>query len=237
MGTVYKEVGIRIWAIVLVLVLLQLMVSTALPVYLVYIYFTYIFKFSFIHYYFGLFWLLICLELFVMVFVIIGGKMYKSIKLNIDGNLQKIDKENLEKYFVKTIFFSFSRIVVSKVWYPGVIFFYREYGAKIGKNVDLDIDVGIGTPLELVEIGENSLVSFGSILAPHVQEDEDHLVGKIKIGRNCVIGFNSIILPDATIGDKSIVGANSLVLKKTRIPSEEVWVGSPARRIRKTSMR
>ena len=45
------------------------------------------------------------------------------------------------------------------------------------------------------------------------------------------IGANSIILKGVTIGERSIIGAGSVVTKN--IPDDEIWAGNPAKFIRK----
>lgn len=50
---------------------------------------------------------------------------------------------------------------------------------------------------------------------------------------NCFIGAHSIILKGTTIGEKSIVGAGSVVTKN--IPDGEIWGGNPAMFIKKIS--
>lgn len=49
--------------------------------------------------------------------------------------------------------------------------------------------------------------------------------------RGCWIGANVTILPGVTIGENSVVGANSLVTKS--VPPFHVAVGNPARVIKK----
>jgi len=63
-----------------------------------------------------------------------------------------------------------------------------------------------------------------------------HDVSQIKnapiiIGNDVFVGANSIILKGVTIGDRSIIGAGSVVSKN--IPSDEIWAGNPVRFIRK----
>ena len=53
----------------------------------------------------------------------------------------------------------------------------------------------------------------------------------VTIGRGVWIASFAIILPGVTIGDHSVVGAGALVSKN--IPSYEMWVGNPAKVIKK----
>ncbi len=53
----------------------------------------------------------------------------------------------------------------------------------------------------------------------------------IAIGNDVFIGANCIILKGAVIGDRSIIGANSVVT--SFVPSDEIWAGNPARFVRK----
>ncbi|WP_407947752.1 acyltransferase [Pontiella desulfatans] len=56
----------------------------------------------------------------------------------------------------------------------------------------------------------------------------------IKIGNDVFVGTNSIILKGATIGDRSIIAAGSIV--SGSIPPDEIWGGNPARLIRKINV-
>ena len=56
-------------------------------------------------------------------------------------------------------------------------------------------------------------------------------IAPIKIERGCWIGQNVVILPGVTIGEYTIIGANSVVSRS--IPSRSIAVGTPARVIKK----
>lgn len=56
-------------------------------------------------------------------------------------------------------------------------------------------------------------------------------IAPIVIRRGCWIGQNVVILPGVTIGELSIIGANSVVTKD--VPARCIAVGTPARVIRK----
>ncbi len=63
-------------------------------------------------------------------------------------------------------------------------------------------------------------------------EDKKHTKSKpVVIGDDVFIGATSIILKGATIGNRSIIGAGSVV--SGHIPDDEIWAGNPARCIRK----
>jgi len=55
-------------------------------------------------------------------------------------------------------------------------------------------------------------------------------ISPIKIGEGCWIGQNVVIMPGVTIGEMSIIGANSVVTKN--IPPKCIAIGSPAKAIK-----
>ncbi len=109
----------------------------------------------------------------------------------------------------------------------------------IGNNVY----IGTGTTLfghEGLEIGEHSLLAQNISLTPysHIFEDPDRPIiaqgghcRKVTIGRDVYIGMNSTILYSADIGEGSVVGSATVVVKP--LPPYSVAVGNPARIIRK----
>lgn len=83
--------------------------------------------------------------------------------------------------------------------------------AKEGVIIENDVKIGWGC----------SILSYSSI---------DDKKGKVVLKNGCKVGANSVIMPGVTIGENAVVGANSFVNKN--IPSNEVWVGSPAKKIK-----
>jgi acetyltransferase-like isoleucine patch superfamily enzyme len=98
---------------------------------------------------------------------------------------------------------------------------------KLGDRVEIGsftiIDAKEGVTIENnVKVGWScSIFSNSSI---------DNKKGKIILKKDCKIGANSVILPGIIVGENATVGANSLV--KKNIPSNEIWAGTPARKIR-----
>lgn len=110
-------------------------------------------------------------------------------------------------------------------------------------NIGNNVYIGTGTSLFGhcgLEIGDHSLLAQNISLTPysHIFEDPDRLIinqgghtKKVTIGRDCYIGMNVTILYSADIGDGSVVGSGTVVVKP--IPPYSVAVGNPARIIRK----
>ncbi len=107
----------------------------------------------------------------------------------------------------------------------------RRIGVKVGKNVafGLESTVDIFYP-ELVEIGDNTIIGYNTVILAHEFLVNELRVGEVKIGRNVTIGANCTILPGVTIGDNSIISAHSLV--NSDIPPNVLAGGVPARVIR-----
>tara|TARA_R110002167_G_scaffold10108_3_gene46568 strand:- start:9656 stop:10132 length:477 start_codon:yes stop_codon:yes gene_type:complete len=60
------------------------------------------------------------------------------------------------------------------------------------------------------------------------------IMKKVILKNHCFIGAYSIILKGVTIGERSIVGAGSVVTKS--IPDDEIWGGNPAKFIKKLNI-
>lgn len=110
---------------------------------------------------------------------------------------------------------------------------------EIGKRVY----VGTGCCLfghQGVEIGDESLLAQNITMTPYSHRFDDLTKSiisqgghsrKMTIGRDCYIGKSVSIVYSADIGDGSVVGAGSVVVKS--VPPYSVAVGVPARVIRK----
>jgi len=59
---------------------------------------------------------------------------------------------------------------------------------------------------------------------------EKILMAEIIINENVFIGTGTIILKGVNIGQNSVIGAHSVVTRS--IPSNEIWAGNPAKRIK-----
>jgi len=109
-------------------------------------------------------------------------------------------------------------------WYWRVI---NHENFSLGNKVEIGsftvIDAKHGIEIQdNVKIGWNCTIMSNSTI--------DARKGKITLEEGCKIGANSVIFPNITIRRNAIIGANSLV--NCDIPENEVWVGSPAKKLR-----
>lgn len=119
--------------------------------------------------------------------------------------------------------------------------FRIEYGYNLifGENFFAGFDCVI-LDSSLVTIGDNCLIAPGVHIytathpldPKHRQDNDDYydLTYPITIGNNVWIGGKAIICPGVIIGDNSVIGAGSVVLKD--VPANTVVAGNPAKFIR-----
>lgn len=110
-------------------------------------------------------------------------------------------------------------------------------------NVHDHVYIGTGTTLfghYGMEIGEHALLAQNITITPysHIFEDpNDYIINqgghsrKVTIGKDSYLGMNVCVLYSADIGDGSVIGSGSVVVKP--IPPYSVAVGNPAKVIRK----
>ncbi|MDL2200408.1 DapH/DapD/GlmU-related protein [Halopseudomonas aestusnigri] len=119
--------------------------------------------------------------------------------------------------------------------------------AKISNPMNIDFHVddlnNFQSPgIYLQNFSGNIVIGRGTYIAPNVgiitaNHDlvnlDQHVQGEnVIIGEGCWIGMNSVILPGVTLGDKTIVGAGSVVTKSFT-EGGCIIAGNPARVIRK----
>jgi acetyltransferase-like isoleucine patch superfamily enzyme len=104
----------------------------------------------------------------------------------------------------------------------------------IGNNVTIKSGVQVWDGIEIedgVFIGAN--VTFTNDKYPKSKNSDWKLL-KTKICKGASIGAGSTILPGIIIGENAVVGAGSVVTKS--IPDNELWLGNPARFVRKIEL-
>lgn len=96
------------------------------------------------------------------------------------------------------------------------------------KSVVIKNNVRIGGGVVIYDTDFHSLNLDERIASP--EKIENINTAEVVIENGVFIGAHSIILKGVTIGENVIVGAGSVVTKS--IPSNEIWAGNPAKRIR-----
>ena len=106
-----------------------------------------------------------------------------------------------------------------------------ENDVKIGNNCTIKCGVQLWDGIELednVMIGANC--TFTNDMYPRAKNKDWKLL-TTKIRKGASIGAGSTILPGLEIGENAMVCAGSVVTKN--IPAGEIWVGNPAKFLRK----
>lgn len=124
---------------------------------------------------------------------------------------------------------------------PDIFFNYDHYWTQ-GPSILIGNRVFIGRGVEFniqgrIEVGDDALIASGCIFVDHdhgisregPMNSQPNEVCPIKIGRNAWIGARSVVLKGVCIGEAAIVGAGSVVTKN--VPANEIWAGTPARKI------
>jgi len=132
---------------------------------------------------------------------------------------------------------------------------YVDPAASVIGDVLLGDDVSIwpGAVLrgdvQRIHVGARSNIQDGAVL--HVTHDGPYTPGgrpcvvgigatighaavvhACQIGDYCLVGMHATVLDGAVLEPYAMVGANSLVTAGTRVGTGELWLGSPARRVR-----
>ena len=92
--------------------------------------------------------------------------------------------------------------------------------SKVGKHVFINFKAGIGHDSNI-----GDLCFIGAMV---------DVMGYVKLGEGVMLGCGALILPDVEVGEWSKIGAGSVVTKN--IPPYEVWVGNPAKFLRKNEV-
>ena len=104
------------------------------------------------------------------------------------------------------------------------------YGAVLRGDIN-SIEIGEGTNIQdlaLVHLADELGVKIGR----HCTIGHGAIIHACEIGDECLIGMGATVLDGAKIGDRSIVGANSLVTQRFVAPPGSMILGSPAKVVR-----
>jgi len=104
---------------------------------------------------------------------------------------------------------------------------WRLMGVRIGRRV-LDDGVHI-SERTLTTIGDDCVLNLGSKIQCHSQEDGTFKSDRTAIGAGCTIGVGAFVHYGVTMGDGSVLAADSFLMKGEDVPARARWGGNPAR--------
>jgi acetyltransferase-like isoleucine patch superfamily enzyme len=115
---------------------------------------------------------------------------------------------------------------------------------RIGEGTFLNMGVMIAAE-QLVEIGDHCMLANGCFVSDssHRYDDPEKPItwqgfqskGPTRIGDNCWLGIGVVVTSGVTIGERCVIGANSVVTKD--LPPFSIAAGAPAEAIRKVEHR
>jgi non-ribosomal peptide synthetase-like protein len=106
---------------------------------------------------------------------------------------------------------------------------WRLMGVRIGKRV-FDDGVHI-TERTLTTIGDDCVLNQWSKIQCHSLEDGTLKSDRSTLGAGCTIGVGAIVHYGVTMGDGSVLAADSFLMKGEDVPAHARWGGNPAREI------
>ncbi len=106
---------------------------------------------------------------------------------------------------------------------------WRLMGVRIGRRV-FDDGAHISDP-SLTAIGDESVLNYRSKIQCHSQEDGTFKCDRTTIGAGCTLGVGAFVLYGVTMGDGSVLCADSFLMKGEEVPAHARWGGNPAREV------
>lgn len=122
----------------------------------------------------------------------------------------------------------FRKFLLEEYWLDD----YIKLGMKVGSNCSIQSGITVDVShCWLIEIGNNVVIAPQVYLLAHDTSTKKYTgytkIGRIIIKDNAFIGARTMIMPGVTIGENSIIGANSVVINS--IPNNVVAAGNPAK--------
>jgi non-ribosomal peptide synthetase-like protein len=109
---------------------------------------------------------------------------------------------------------------------------WRLLGVRIGRGV---FDDGcFVTERTLAAIGDNCTLNAGSKIQCHSQEDGTFKSDRTTLGAGCTLGVGAYVHYGVTMGDGSVLAADSFLMKGEEVPPHARWGGNPAVEMQET---
>ncbi len=116
----------------------------------------------------------------------------------------------------------------SSVW-PMAVLRGDVHSIRIGKHTSIQD----GTVCHVTHDGPFDPGGYDLVVGDNVTVGHKAILHGCHIEDNCLIGMGAVVMDGAIIREHVIIGANSLVPPGRELEGGYLWVGSPARKIRK----
>lgn len=103
------------------------------------------------------------------------------------------------------------------------------FGATIGHDIALG---GHLVDPQLIEIGKEAIIGQGAVISAHTINSGFITLKPVYIGERATIGVHAVLMSGVEVGEGAIVTAGSVVAPDTLIPPNELWGGTPAKKIK-----
>ena len=148
-------------------------------------------------------------------------------------NLNMSDTKTFNWFVYQTIYYPLGYLLYCLAVEPLKVLHLRLCGAKIGKNVVMG---GFIADPCLFEVGDSTIIGGFCEILSHSAERGKLIAKKVNVGKKCLVGEYSLILPGVKMEEGSILCANSMAHKNKILRKGKVYVGTPARQIKKMNL-
>jgi non-ribosomal peptide synthetase-like protein len=106
---------------------------------------------------------------------------------------------------------------------------WRMLGVRVGRRL---LDDGASMPeRSLVTLGDDVTLGAGAIVHGHSLEDGTFKSDRIRIGSGATVGPGALVHYGVSVGDGTVIGADSFLMKGESTEPGSTWRGNPARLI------
>ncbi len=170
--------------------------------------------------------------LYIFILILVTGMLQYCIPAVKQGQYPLAREGEVLKWMIHAGIQNYLRIPgLMKIIHANPIFrrmYYALYQAKIDTSVIISYEASVLDPY-FIEIAEGTKIGEWATIAGHFADAQHFIFYKVKIGKRVLIGAGCSIGPGVEIGDDALLIPYSRVLPNTKIPSGEVWGGTPAR--------
>lgn len=103
------------------------------------------------------------------------------------------------------------------------------FGARIGHGATI---AGVLRDHPLLDIGARATIGQNSVVTAHAITHNDIVIKRIRIGPGAVVGINCVVMPGVELGENAVLAPGSVATVDTKIPINELWGGTPARKLK-----